>query len=617
MLPGAEISVSFAIMLAQYAGVRFMVVLQPGPGGFTDMSRATYWFGQIDPNTVDYGEGPNELDNNASVWGGSIPAMGPNGRAFEAAKRVWRDTNADARIRRILLTSATVTSHAGALSIGDLSQYNEFVTIHPYQLPVEPGAGLAAAEANLIAINALGRPWIVSEEGYQDGVAVTTPSFFVNTEVSALVQDKYLLRMFAENFLQGVPLTTMYDWTNDGTDPHDGEENFGFLNNDGTYKESALSLKNLIAIVQETPYAFPSEVIGNGDLISETFVKPDQTGLGVAPSGSDTNKNWRDGDGNNNQWRVVGGHAETTTTFQVRMVGGDSHNAGQAVEVAFSHLVPGASQECRVGLRYTDFNNTYWCNVNPNQSNEIILFKNVGGVTTTLNFTPKASLATATAITVKLMILVIGNDNHLFCKAYATPDGEPVDYDLVFVDVGAKLTILGSGFGAFWANDISTGQHMHIDSVLFSSVSPTAGVRPALLPFTLGQLDYTLTGMPSTGKRILLQKRSGTFYLMLWDRISSWNSTTKADIVNTPTPVTLTLNGLTGLTASYFQPRLSAVGTSLGVAALFTADFNAAFQHATPTGSFSQAFSAAFARAATNSVFTFNLLDEVTLVRLA
>jgi hypothetical protein len=57
--------------------------------------------------------------------------------------------------------------------------------------------------------------------------------------------------------------------------------------------------------------------------------------------------------------------------------------------------------------------------------------------------------------------------------------------------------------------------------------------------FTPGALSYTLTGAPSTLHHVLLQKRDGRFYLILWLNVSSFNTFTHAD-VSTNDPVTIT-----------------------------------------------------------------------------
>ena len=63
--------------------------------------------------------------------------------------------------------------------------------------------------------------------------------------------------------------------------------------------------------------------------------------------------------------------------------------------------------------------------------------------------------------------------------------------------------------------------------------------------FTPGGLDYSISQAPSTVHHTLLQKSNGDFYLLLWNNVSVYNTTTKQDISNQSVPVTL--NFTTGI----------------------------------------------------------------------
>lgn len=60
-------------------------------------------------------------------------------------------------------------------------------------------------------------------------------------------------------------------------------------------------------------------------------------------------------------------------------------------------------------------------------------------------------------------------------------------------------------------------------------------------PFETGALDYTLEGNTSDVWKILLQKRDGTFYLVLWQGVSSHNAWLDSDIEPRPRSLTLRL----------------------------------------------------------------------------
>jgi hypothetical protein len=61
--------------------------------------------------------------------------------------------------------------------------------------------------------------------------------------------------------------------------------------------------------------------------------------------------------------------------------------------------------------------------------------------------------------------------------------------------------------------------------------------------FSPGMLNYTITGADSTLNHTLLQKRDGSFWLVLWSEQSSYNPATNQPATVTPQNVTLQING--------------------------------------------------------------------------
>lgn len=74
--------------------------------------------------------------------------------------------------------------------------------------------------------------------------------------------------------------------------------------------------------------------------------------------------------------------------------------------------------------------------------------------------------------------------------------------------------------------------------------------------FKPGSLNYSLGGDLKNVHRTLLQKRDGTFYLVLWQEASSYNLSTKRDTSVPARRVTLTLNQRVG-TATTYLPNIS------------------------------------------------------------
>lgn len=605
---GGEAQLSMISLVADRVGARFMLVSVKGVGSYSDMTGATFTFGRINAAIVRYWEGFNEVDNDwsdfgptfGSTSGATTTNYGPQVLTFEAAKKNFRDTSSNPNVRAIKLVSATVVSNFGATHLGNVSQYNDFIGVHPYLQPESPGPGLAAVLTAMAPMNPLGKPFVASEAGYETGVGVTSPSYLVGGEVSELAQAKYTLRMFAEDELQGLEALTYYDFINDGSDPTNGEGNWGWIKGDGTPKIVYGTIQNTISLLAETIYNVPSVVVGNGDFVTDGFNRLDKNGFGSADSGIDTNLAYRDGDGNESgQWRVLTNRGLASVTYQVRQAFGDSHSAGHEVEIPFANIRAGASQEMRAGVRHTDYQNTYWATANPGVSNNIALVKIVGGAETTLLYANKTSITTAPATTIKIRVLKVGNDNWVSMKAYA-PGSEPATWDLEFVDAGAASGVLGSGFAAFWLDNGGSGS-ISVDNIKSSSVSPTAGYWPTRAAFTLGKLDYTLSGSLPNVKQRLLQKSDGSFWLLLWNDVSVWNSTTKTDITNIAVPASLTFNDGVSRTVTVYNPRLGLTGISQAAQALFTLDFSADFRHVTSVNSFSVDFSSAFTHASGGS----------------
>lgn len=75
--------------------------------------------------------------------------------------------------------------------------------------------------------------------------------------------------------------------------------------------------------------------------------------------------------------------------------------------------------------------------------------------------------------------------------------------------------------------------------------------------FTPASLDYGIQGAPSSARQLLLQKRDGSFYLVLWNRVSVWNPQTRTDIDPPDVPITVQLNQPIAR-AEVYEPNTSA-----------------------------------------------------------
>ncbi len=75
--------------------------------------------------------------------------------------------------------------------------------------------------------------------------------------------------------------------------------------------------------------------------------------------------------------------------------------------------------------------------------------------------------------------------------------------------------------------------------------------------FTPSSLSYSLEGAPATAQQMLLQKRDGSFYLVLWNKVSVWDTSRRVDLDPADVPVTLKL-GQPIAGAEVFEPNVSA-----------------------------------------------------------
>ncbi len=75
--------------------------------------------------------------------------------------------------------------------------------------------------------------------------------------------------------------------------------------------------------------------------------------------------------------------------------------------------------------------------------------------------------------------------------------------------------------------------------------------------FQPGELAYRVEGAPASTEQLLLQKRGGSFYLVLWNKVSVWDQGTRADVDPANVPVTVELEQpIAG--AEVFEPNVAA-----------------------------------------------------------
>ncbi len=567
---GADAPIALTNALLDACGSQLILVSNPG-SSYSDMSVQDYMVSKIDPSKVFAFEGPNEVDNNNSSWGG-IGTGGPTGggygqnvTTFMAAMKAWRDAHANPLVRAILLGTPTVTSAYGASKGADWSSYATLGTLHPYPGAVEPGAPLAQAMTDVKPIMAsLGR-FMATETGYETAPNATSPSYLIGTGVSTTAQNKYLPRLFAEYFNQGIERSAFYELYDDGTDLTNGENNFGMYKSDGTAKPVATTIKNLIAILKERTYVPPSSVAGTA-YVTDTFTRANASGWGTATSGSDSGSlTWISGDAaESSQFAIVSNRGKVVQTSQVRNSIGASHSGDSEVYVEYRNIRANYSNLMRTYIRYTAYNQAYSFDVNPGVSNQVSLNKNAS---TSLAAQTVSAVAGWTDISVRVRVRTIGSDVYLYGKVWQYGTAEPSAWTLTAVDSAPASSYL-AGNVCVWVDNNSSGGNITLSAFTWTPVTVTAGSMPALSAITLGRLSYTLTGSTTNVQTLLLQKGDGSFWLLLWQRVSSWNAGTKTNITNAA--VTVSIGFPQSHTLTQYTPSAGTGGTILGTATAAT-----------------------------------------------
>jgi hypothetical protein len=195
-------------------------------------------------NRVDAVEGPNEYYLSGKADWTSL--------ARDYQQRLFEGINSNPSTASIpVLGPSTIFWQAGEL--GDISQWLDYGTIHPYPGPY-PSEEYLARHMDFAARSSASKPLMATETGYHNAINHTGGHVPVPEATSAV----YLPRLFLDNFSRGVRRTFSYElvdsFPNAAND--DCESHFGLLRNDLSEKPAFTSLKNLIGILSDPGPAF-------------------------------------------------------------------------------------------------------------------------------------------------------------------------------------------------------------------------------------------------------------------------------------------------------------------------------------------------------------------------
>lgn len=108
-------------------------------------------------------------------------------------------------------------------------------------------------------------------------------------------------------------------------------------------------------------------------------------------------------------------------------------------------------------------------------------------------------------------------------------------YELLDLKSDPAKTQLNNNFGLFDINGKPKPAAIGISNLITLLADPGVSFAPK-------QLNYTLQGLPQTGSSLLLQKRNGHFFLVLWNDADNWDEKLDKPIAYNDLPVKLTVS---------------------------------------------------------------------------
>ena len=233
----AAADVSLFAQVAAATGVKFDIYFNTGQTYTTQIRNMI-----TDLGIMRFAEGVNEADITTWAYDGLTGVLA----AVAAQEALYTAiTAASSTVDVIGFSYGKLSSFATA---PNTSAYSDYGNSHEYWgTGNPPGPGIPSLLAD--AEEASGSdPIIATEAGYYTGPSA---SDVAPAGVSELVQAKYDLTVLFDDWVDGVPVTYLYELMDDASDPNNTnyEDHFGIFNADGTPKLAATAVKNLISIL--------------------------------------------------------------------------------------------------------------------------------------------------------------------------------------------------------------------------------------------------------------------------------------------------------------------------------------------------------------------------------
>lgn len=239
-------------------GIKSTLVIDPnigiGPNASYDIKSPGYtvtnFIKNVVPTGVEAVEILNEFDLFYNLFGYTVSSQPVTGNGWisylrDFTRDVYTALKADPTTATIPIIGPSFVYATSSSAIGDLSQWVDYGSFHPYNNPKNPGDGSLAKDYALRSQPFGNKPLIATEVGYSTGSALS------DRPVSEAVQGKYIPRLFLESFNQGVPRTFSYELIDQKADPNNSEANYGLIRSDGTPKPAYTTLKNLISLLND------------------------------------------------------------------------------------------------------------------------------------------------------------------------------------------------------------------------------------------------------------------------------------------------------------------------------------------------------------------------------
>ncbi|XHX75852.1 MAG: PA14 domain-containing protein [Stenomitos frigidus ULC029] len=249
-------------------GIKSTLVLDPnigiGPDASYDIKPPGYTVTNFVKNLVAEGveavEILNEFDLFYKIFPYTRNGQPVTGDAWisyvrDFTRDVYTTLKADPATANIPIIGPSFVYANSSSAIGNLSQWVDYGSFHPYNNPNNPGDGSLARDYALRSQAFGNKPLIATEVGYSTGNPTS------DRPVSEAVQGKYLPRLFLESFNAGAPRTFSYELMDQKADPGNSESNYGIIRSDGTPKPAYTALKNLISLLNDPqPKAAPAPI---------------------------------------------------------------------------------------------------------------------------------------------------------------------------------------------------------------------------------------------------------------------------------------------------------------------------------------------------------------------